>query len=74
MKKLIEYINNKINNIFIQLINSFEYLERNNICHRDIRINNILVTNDGILKLIAFDFLINRFQYTKRQLIKLILL
>ena len=50
---------NKINDIFIQLINSFEYLERNNICHRDIRINNILVTNDGVLKLIDFGFVKN---------------
>ena len=50
---------NKINDIFIQLINSFEYLERNNICHRDIRINNILVTKDGVLKLIDFGFVKN---------------
>lgn len=50
---------NKINDIFIQLINSFEYLERKNICHRDIRVDNILVTTDGILKLIDFGFVKN---------------
>lgn len=43
-------------NIFVQLIEGFEYLERNKILHRDIRNSNILVTNDGIAKIIDFGF------------------
>ena len=61
-KNIYQYLlenSNKINDIFIQLINAFEYLERKNICHRDIRINNILATEDGTLKLIDFGFVKN---------------
>lgn len=43
-------------NIFMQLIEGFDYLERHNILHRDIRSGNILVTNDGIVKIIDFGF------------------
>lgn len=48
-----------INSIFSQLIDAFCYLESKNICHRDIRINNILVTNDGEANLIDFGFVKN---------------
>ena len=43
-------------NIFIQLIQGFEYLEKNNVLHRDIRNANILVTNEGLIKIIDFGF------------------
>lgn len=42
--------------IFIQLLEGFEYLEKNNVLHRDIRNQNILITNDGIVKIIDFGF------------------
>ncbi|MCY6370661.1 protein kinase family protein [Clostridium ganghwense] len=42
--------------IFIQLIEGFKYLEKNNVLHRDIRNENILVTNEGIVKIIDFGF------------------
>ncbi len=43
-----------INNIFIQIINAFEYLENNNIIHRDIREENILVDKNNTVKVIDF--------------------
>lgn len=58
-KNIYDYLlENKGNltNIFIQAITVFKYLESKNICHRDIRINNILVDNNQTLKLIDFGF------------------
>lgn len=58
-KNISEYIKlnpEKIDNIFEQLIKAFKYLEEKHICHRDIRSNNILVTNKGVLKVIDFGF------------------
>ncbi len=39
---------------FIQLIKAFACLEKNNIIHRDIRPSNIMVSNDGKVKIIDF--------------------
>ena len=46
----------EINSVFEQLIEAFVYLERKNICHRDIRAKNILVNEKGIVKVIDFGF------------------
>lgn len=46
----------EINDIFFQAINGFKYLEEQNILNRDIRPNNILVSNEGIVKIIDFGF------------------
>jgi serine/threonine-protein kinase len=45
-----------INDIFNQVIDAFAYLEEHNILHRDIRPQNILVTNEKIIKIIDFGF------------------
>ena len=58
-KNISEYINinpETIDSIFEQTISGFKYLEEHNILHRDIRDSNILVTNEGIVKIIDFGF------------------
>ncbi len=44
------------NQIFVDLINAFKYLEDNKILHRDIRPANILVDVNGVPKIIDFGF------------------
>lgn len=46
----------KIEDVFLQLIDGFKYLEQNGILHRDIRPENILVSKEGIIKIIDFGF------------------
>ena len=43
-----------LDDIFIQLIDAFCYMEENCIIHRDIRESNILVDKNGIVKVIDF--------------------
>ena len=56
-----EYINNydilsetTLDEIFVQLIDGFSYIESQGIIHRDIREGNILVDKSGIVKIIDF--------------------
>jgi serine/threonine-protein kinase len=46
----------KLNEIFVQTIIGFKYLEENNVLHRDIRPDNLLVSENGIVKIIDFGF------------------
>lgn len=41
-------------NIFIQLIDAFAYIEKHGIIHRDIREGNIMIDNSGTVKVIDF--------------------
>ncbi|KST78766.1 Serine/threonine protein kinase PrkC regulator of stationary phase [Lactococcus lactis subsp. lactis] len=43
-----------LDNLFIQLVEGFNYIEKHNIVHRDIREGNILVDENGIVKIIDF--------------------
>jgi hypothetical protein len=45
-----------INELFIQTVAGFRYLESHNILHRDIRPQNIMVHIDGTVKIIDFGF------------------
>lgn len=43
-----------LDKLFIQLVNAFSYMEENRIVHRDIREGNILIDNNGCVKIIDF--------------------
>ena len=50
---------------FRQIVQAILYCQSRNICHRDIKLENILIVNDSIIKLIDFGFGIkcNRDEY-----------
>jgi len=56
IKTFLKYCPNKINEIFEQTMDGFCYLEQIGILHRDIRPQNILVSNEGFVKIIDFGF------------------
>ena len=71
---LLEYIqrtkNRRINEkvckkIFYQIVKAILYCQNKNICHRDIKLENILIINNNVIKLIDFGFAIkcNRNEY-----------
>lgn len=45
-----------INEIFLQTVSGFHYLQKRSILHRDIRPLNIMVTDENIVKIIDFGF------------------
>ncbi|WP_084320279.1 protein kinase domain-containing protein [Herbaspirillum huttiense] len=56
IEKYLEIHPEEINEIFFQVVAGFSHLEENSILHRDIRPANILVTDNGIVKIIDLGF------------------
>jgi len=55
--KFVEADNSKSwNDIFLEAISAFEYLEKNKILHRDVRSSNILIDDYSNIKVIDFGF------------------
>ena len=51
-----KYISDEeIQDILVQLCKGLKNLHQRDIIHRDINLNNIMLTNDGIIKLVDFD-------------------
>jgi serine/threonine protein kinase len=42
--------------LFVQLVDALKYLTTRNVCHRDIKLENVLISGDGMLKLCDFGF------------------
>lgn len=42
--------------IFLQLLDVLEYMHRNGVCHRDIKLENILINNHYNIKVTDFGF------------------
>ena len=64
---LLEYIQNKkikrikenvCKKIFYQIVKAILYCQNKNICHRDIKLENILIINEELIKIIDFGFAI----------------
>jgi eukaryotic-like serine/threonine-protein kinase len=56
IEQYLEFHPQNINDIFNQCISGFVHLEKCKILHRDIRPLNILVSSEGVLKIIDFGF------------------
>ena len=54
--------------IFIQIIKAIIYCQNKNICHRDIKLENILITKDDIVKIIDFGFAVKTDKETYQNL------
>lgn len=55
MKREKEYFSEpEIKSIMLQLLQGMHYLHKNFIIHRDLKISNLLMTKDGIIKLADF--------------------
>jgi eukaryotic-like serine/threonine-protein kinase len=56
---IVDYVKDnpeRANEVFLQALAGFRYLEDTGILHRDIRPTNIMVTKDGVLKIIDLGF------------------
>ena len=54
--------------LFIQIIKAILYCQKKDICHRDIKLENILITKDEIIKIIDFGFAVKTDKETYQNL------
>lgn len=54
--KYIAHSPENVNDVFLQTIAGFTYLEKTGILHRDIRPGNVMVSGDGVVKIIDLGF------------------
>lgn len=47
--------NKKLNSIIFQLLKGLKTLHDNNIIHRDLKLENVMIKNDGTIKIIDYD-------------------
>ena len=55
--------------LFVQIIKAIIYCQNKNICHRDIKLENILIIKDDIIKLIDFGFAVKTDKETYQNLL-----
>ena len=55
--------------IFIQIVKAIEYCQSKNICHRDIKLENILTLKDDVIKIIDFGFAVKTNKETYQTLL-----
>jgi serine/threonine protein kinase len=54
--------------IFIQIVKGISYCQSKNICHRDIKLENVLLINNDIVKIIDFGFAVKTNKETYQKL------
>ena len=54
--------------IFIQVVKGMIYCQKKNICHRDIKLENILLVKDDVVKIIDFGFAVKTTKETYQRL------
>ena len=49
-------MNQSVNKIFRQIVEGVDYLHSKNICHRDIKLDNIILTEENKIKILDYGF------------------
>jgi len=51
-----KFTEDKARKIFAQLVDGVDYCHRNGVCHRDLKLENLLVASDGSIRITDFGF------------------